>query len=132
MFAKKIPLMCLYTLKYCLTSYFILNRNLSSAKQNNRQAMRRCRGLVDSLVNYIKDCVEAGKPDDKVKEREKNTVYLYCMLILHSVFLSVYTSLTFSFNNMHMSHLHAEHEQKIFLTRLCYYVALYYGLLRHS
>ncbi|XP_045931979.1 plakophilin-1-like [Micropterus dolomieu] len=52
-------------------------RNLSSAKQNNRQAMRRCRGLVDSLVNYIKDCVEAGKPDDKSVEN--------CVCILHNM-----------------------------------------------
>uniref|UniRef100_A0A667WK38 Plakophilin 1b n=1 Tax=Myripristis murdjan TaxID=586833 RepID=A0A667WK38_9TELE len=40
-------------------------RNLSSAKQSNRQAMRKCRGLVDSLVSYVKDCVEADRPDDK-------------------------------------------------------------------
>ncbi|KAL7408021.1 hypothetical protein ABVT39_017016 [Epinephelus coioides] len=43
-----------------------LLRNLSSTKQSNRQAMRKCRGLVDSLVSYVKDCVDAGKPDDKV------------------------------------------------------------------
>lgn len=35
--------------------------------------MRKCQGLVDSLVSYVKDCVEAGKPDDKVS----HTVYLY-------------------------------------------------------
>ncbi|XP_056242566.1 plakophilin-1 [Seriola aureovittata] len=52
-------------------------RNLSSAKQNNRQAMRKCRGLVDSLVSYIKDCVEAGKPDDKSVEN--------CVCILHNL-----------------------------------------------
>lgn len=39
--------------------------------------MRRCRGLVDSLVNYIKDCVEAGKPDDKSVEN--------CVCILHNM-----------------------------------------------
>ncbi|XP_029906487.1 plakophilin-1 [Myripristis murdjan] len=43
-------------------------RNLSSAKQSNRQAMRKCRGLVDSLVSYVKDCVEADRPDDKSVE----------------------------------------------------------------
>ncbi|XP_071349071.1 plakophilin-1 [Trachinotus anak] len=52
-------------------------RNLSSAKQNNRQAMRKCRGLVDSLVSYVKDCVEAGKPDDKSVEN--------CVCILHNL-----------------------------------------------
>ncbi|XP_033938256.1 plakophilin-1 isoform X3 [Pseudochaenichthys georgianus] len=40
-------------------------RNLSSTKQSNRQAMRKCRGLVDSLVSYVKECVDAGNPDDK-------------------------------------------------------------------
>ncbi|XP_026162628.1 plakophilin-1-like [Mastacembelus armatus] len=40
-------------------------RNVSSTKQSNRQAMRKCRGLIDSLVTYVKDCVEREKPDDK-------------------------------------------------------------------
>ncbi|XP_027135337.1 plakophilin-1 isoform X2 [Larimichthys crocea] len=52
-------------------------RNLSSAKQNNRQAMRKCRGLIDSLVKYLQDCVEAGKPDDKPVEN--------CACILHNL-----------------------------------------------
>uniref|UniRef100_A0A4W6CJC3 Plakophilin 1b n=1 Tax=Lates calcarifer TaxID=8187 RepID=A0A4W6CJC3_LATCA len=52
-------------------------RNLSSSKQNNRQVMRKCRGLVDSLVSYVKDCVEAGKPDDKSIEN--------CVCILHNL-----------------------------------------------
>ncbi|XP_070758873.1 plakophilin-1 [Enoplosus armatus] len=52
-------------------------RNLSSAKQNNRQAMRKCRGLVDSLVSYVNDSVEAGKPDDKSVEN--------CVCILHNL-----------------------------------------------
>nr|XP_019952033.1 PREDICTED: plakophilin-1-like [Paralichthys olivaceus] len=52
-------------------------RNLSSAKQNNRQVMRKCRGLVDSLVSYVGDCVEAGKPDDKSAEN--------CVCVLHNL-----------------------------------------------
>lgn len=44
------------------------NRNLSSTKQSNRQAMRKCRGLIDSLVRYIKDSVDAGKPDNRVNK----------------------------------------------------------------
>ncbi|XP_067362123.1 plakophilin-1 isoform X2 [Channa argus] len=52
-------------------------RNLSSAKQNNRQALRKCRGLVDSLVAYVKDCVDAGKPDERSVEN--------CMCILHNL-----------------------------------------------
>nr|XP_020486339.1 plakophilin-1-like [Labrus bergylta] len=52
-------------------------RNISSAKQNNRQAMRKCRGLVDSLVSYVGDCVDAGRPDDKSVEN--------CVCILHNL-----------------------------------------------
>ncbi|XP_076003183.1 plakophilin-1 isoform X2 [Genypterus blacodes] len=52
-------------------------RNLSSAKQSNRQAMRKCRGLVDSLVSYIKDSVEEENPDDKSVEN--------CVCILHNL-----------------------------------------------
>ncbi|XP_042350452.1 plakophilin-1 [Plectropomus leopardus] len=52
-------------------------RNLSSAQQNNRQAMRKNRGLIDSLVSYVKDCVDAGKPDDKSIEN--------CVCILHNL-----------------------------------------------
>ncbi|XP_028260809.1 plakophilin-1 isoform X2 [Parambassis ranga] len=52
-------------------------RNLSSSQQSNRQAMRKCRGLVDSLAAYIKDCVEAGKTNDESVEN--------CMCILHNL-----------------------------------------------
>uniref|UniRef100_A0A671YY14 Plakophilin 1b n=1 Tax=Sparus aurata TaxID=8175 RepID=A0A671YY14_SPAAU len=52
-------------------------RNLSSTKQSNRQAMRKCRGLIDSLVKYIQDCVDAEKPDDKCVEN--------CLCILHNL-----------------------------------------------
>ncbi|XP_056292848.1 plakophilin-1 [Pseudoliparis swirei] len=52
-------------------------RNLSSTKQSNRQALRKCRGLVDSLVGYVQTCVEAGTPDDKSVEN--------CVCILHNL-----------------------------------------------
>lgn len=52
-------------------------RNLSSTKQSNRQTMRKCRGLVDSLVSYVKDCIEAGKPDEKSVEN--------CVCTLHNL-----------------------------------------------
>lgn len=48
--------------------FFTPNRNLSSTKQSNRQAMRKCRGLIDSLVRYIKESVDAGKPDNRVNK----------------------------------------------------------------
>ncbi|XP_070815262.1 plakophilin-1 [Chaetodon trifascialis] len=52
-------------------------RNLSSSMQSNRQAMRKCRGLIDSLVKYVKDSVEEGTPDDKSVEN--------CVCILHNL-----------------------------------------------
>lgn len=52
-------------------------RNLSSVGQNNRKTMRQCRGLVDSLVSYVTECVEADKPDDKSVEN--------CVCILHNL-----------------------------------------------
>lgn len=28
--------------------------------------MRKCQGLIDSLVRYVEECVQAEKPDHKV------------------------------------------------------------------
>lgn len=52
-------------------------RNLSSAKQSSRQAMRKCRGLIDSLATYVDDCVDSGKSDDESVEN--------CVCILHNL-----------------------------------------------
>lgn len=52
-------------------------RNLSSTKQSNRQAMRKCRGLIDSLVRYVKESVDAGKPDNRSVEN--------CVCILNNL-----------------------------------------------
>ncbi|XP_072308229.1 plakophilin-1 [Eucyclogobius newberryi] len=52
-------------------------RNLSSTKQSYRQTMRKCRGLVESLVSYVKDCIDAGKPDEKAVDN--------CVCILHNL-----------------------------------------------
>uniref|UniRef100_H3AU74 Plakophilin 1 n=1 Tax=Latimeria chalumnae TaxID=7897 RepID=H3AU74_LATCH len=43
-------------------------RNLSSAEQNGRQAMRNTQGLIDSLMSYTESCVANDKPDDKAME----------------------------------------------------------------
>ncbi|XP_056129532.1 plakophilin-1 isoform X2 [Lampris incognitus] len=67
-------------------------RNLSSAKQNNRQAMRKCRGLVDSLVSYVHDSVEAGTPDDKSVEN--------CVCILHNLTFQLETEAQSLFNKI--------------------------------
>ncbi|XP_070766836.1 plakophilin-1 [Enoplosus armatus] len=52
-------------------------RNLSCAQQKERQAMRECRGLIDSLMSYIQSCVAEENPDDKSVEN--------CACILHNL-----------------------------------------------
>ncbi|KAJ8393566.1 hypothetical protein AAFF_G00060390 [Aldrovandia affinis] len=58
-------------------------RNLSCAKEGERQAMRNCRGLIDSLVSYVQSCVAADTPDDKSVEN--------CTCILHNLTYQVET-----------------------------------------
>ncbi|KAM9855846.1 plakophilin-1 isoform 2-T2 [Aulostomus maculatus] len=52
-------------------------RNLSCAQQGERQAMRRCPELIDSLMNYVQSCVAEDNPDDKSVEN--------CACILHNL-----------------------------------------------
>ncbi|XP_076870018.1 plakophilin-1 isoform X2 [Brachyhypopomus gauderio] len=52
-------------------------RNLSCGKQVNRQAMRNCKGLVDSLSTYVQNYVAEGDVDDKSLEN--------CVCILHNL-----------------------------------------------
>lgn len=64
---------------------FFHHRNLSSAKQHNRQTMRKSQGLVDSMVKYVQDCVETGNPDDKVKK--KPILIFYVKFVLNRLTL---------------------------------------------
>ncbi|XP_077053900.1 plakophilin-1 [Siphateles boraxobius] len=52
-------------------------RNLSSSKLANRQAMRNCKGLIDSLMRYTENCINAGTPDSQSLEN--------CVCILHNL-----------------------------------------------
>ncbi|MBN3293045.1 PKP1 protein, partial [Polypterus senegalus] len=52
-------------------------RNLSCSSEKERNAMRECRGLIDSLMNYLQGCVDANRPDDKSVEN--------CACILHNL-----------------------------------------------
>ncbi|KAM8863620.1 plakophilin-1-like [Spinachia spinachia] len=52
-------------------------RNLSCSQKKERQAMRQCRGLIDSLMNYVQSCVVEENPDDKSVEN--------CACILHNL-----------------------------------------------
>lgn len=47
-------------------SILLLCRNLSCGKQKERQAMRDCPGLIDSLMSYVQSCVAEETPDEKV------------------------------------------------------------------
>lgn len=52
-------------------------RNLSCARPKQRQALRNCRGLIDSLLSYVQNCVAAGRPDDKSVEN--------CVCVFHNL-----------------------------------------------
>ncbi|XP_042348313.1 plakophilin-1 isoform X2 [Plectropomus leopardus] len=52
-------------------------RNLSCASKKERQAMRDCRGLIDSLLSYVQSCVAEENPDDQSVEN--------CACILHNL-----------------------------------------------
>ncbi|KAB5583988.1 hypothetical protein PHYPO_G00102210 [Pangasianodon hypophthalmus] len=52
-------------------------RNLSSGKLVNRQALRNCEGLIDSLVTHLQSCVDDGNMDDKSVEN--------CVCVLHNL-----------------------------------------------
>ncbi|XP_051986713.1 plakophilin-1-like isoform X2 [Xyrauchen texanus] len=52
-------------------------RNLSSSKLVNRQVMRNCKGLIDSLMGYMNNCVDAGTPYNQSLEN--------CVCILHNL-----------------------------------------------
>lgn len=52
-------------------------RNLSCAQQKERQAMRNCPGLIDSIMSYVQSCVAEDNPDDKSVEN--------CACILHNL-----------------------------------------------
>ncbi|MCJ8729357.1 hypothetical protein PDJAM_G00105380 [Pangasius djambal] len=52
-------------------------RNLSSGKLANRQALRNCEGLIDSLVTHLQSCVDDGNLDDKSVEN--------CVCVLHNL-----------------------------------------------
>ncbi|XP_017741537.1 PREDICTED: plakophilin-2 [Rhinopithecus bieti] len=52
-------------------------RNMSSAGPDGRKAMRRCDGLIDSLVHYVRGTIADYQPDDKATEN--------CVCILHNL-----------------------------------------------
>ncbi|XP_029011744.1 plakophilin-1 [Betta splendens] len=52
-------------------------RNLSYGQTDGRKAMRKCPGLIDSLMSYMQSCVAEDTPNDKSVEN--------CACILHNL-----------------------------------------------
>uniref|UniRef100_A0A4W4ETH2 Plakophilin 1b n=1 Tax=Electrophorus electricus TaxID=8005 RepID=A0A4W4ETH2_ELEEL len=74
-------------------------RNLSCGRQTNRQAMRNCKGLVDSLSTYIQNCVSTGDTNDKSLEN--------CVCILHNLTYQLETESPTVFSKMNALASHA-------------------------
>ncbi|XP_038626785.1 plakophilin-2 [Tachyglossus aculeatus] len=60
-------------------------RNMSSAGPEGRKEMRRCDGLIDSLVHYVRGTIADYQPDDKATEN--------CVCILHNLSYQLETEL---------------------------------------
>uniref|UniRef100_A0A3B5MPE9 Plakophilin 1b n=1 Tax=Xiphophorus couchianus TaxID=32473 RepID=A0A3B5MPE9_9TELE len=67
-------------------------RNLSSAKEASRQTMRKCRGLIDGLVAYMKECVANCKTEDETLG--------HCVSILHNLTFHLEEEFSSLFINM--------------------------------
>ncbi|XP_069544132.1 plakophilin-1 isoform X2 [Brachyistius frenatus] len=67
-------------------------RNLSCGQPKERQAMRNCPGLIDSLMSYIQSCVAEDNPDDKSVEN--------CACILHNLTYQLESECPESFINL--------------------------------
>lgn len=60
--------------------FVFLDRNMSSAGPDGRKVMRRCDGLIDSLVHYVRGTIADYQPDDKVmQELDILYVELFCL-----------------------------------------------------
>ncbi|CAI5647618.1 plakophilin-1 isoform X1 [Oreochromis aureus] len=70
-------------------------RNLSSGKDGQRQTMRSCPGLIDSLMSYMKSCVAEENPDDSSLEN--------CACILHNLSYKLEQESSGSFSNYNPS-----------------------------
>ncbi|KAM9342668.1 plakophilin-1 [Pholidichthys leucotaenia] len=67
-------------------------RNLSGGQGAQRNAMRKCPGLIDSLMSYIQSCVAEENPDDQSVEN--------CACILHNLTYELEKECPESFGNL--------------------------------
>lgn len=74
---------------YCATGCL---RNLSSGAPRERQEMRSCPGLIDSLMSYVRSCVAEENPDDKSVEN--------CVCILHNLSFQLEDESPLSFSDV--------------------------------
>ncbi|XP_067314674.1 plakophilin-1 isoform X2 [Pseudorasbora parva] len=69
-------------------------RNLSASKLANRQAMRNCKGLIDSLMRYMENCISSETPDDRSLEN--------CVCILHNLTYQLETEMPSLFTKINV------------------------------
>ncbi|XP_073708029.1 plakophilin-1-like [Garra rufa] len=74
-------------------------RNLSASKLANRQAMRNSKGLIDSLMRYMENCVNAGTYDNQSLEN--------CVCILHNLTYQLETEMPSLFTKINALASHA-------------------------
>uniref|UniRef100_F6Y9B8 Plakophilin 2 n=1 Tax=Macaca mulatta TaxID=9544 RepID=F6Y9B8_MACMU len=67
----------IHSLRLTVFCLLFSGRNMSSAGPDGRKAMRRCDGLIDSLVHYVRGTIADYQPDDKATEN--------CVCILHNL-----------------------------------------------
>lgn len=61
---------------------------MSSAGPDGRKVMRRCDGLIDSLVHYVRGTIADYQPDDKVIHA-LNILHLIDILCLTKILQSI-------------------------------------------
>ncbi|XP_060775316.1 plakophilin-1 isoform X2 [Neoarius graeffei] len=75
-------------------------RNLSSGKLPNRQALRNCEGLIDSLVTHMQSSVESNNLDNKSVEN--------CVCVLHNLTYQLETESPAMFSKINALELASE------------------------
>ncbi|XP_024148857.1 plakophilin-1 isoform X1 [Oryzias melastigma] len=75
-------------------------RNLSCGEEQERNSMRSCKGLIDSLISYIRSCVAEGNPDDLSVEN--------CTCILHNLTFQLEDEYPESFSHYQLSEAQQE------------------------
>lgn len=62
---------------------------MSSAGPDGRKVMRRCDGLIDSLVHYVRGTIADYQPDDKVIQ-ELNSSWIEVVFCLTQILQGIF------------------------------------------